>query len=257
MKSVDTLGSPVTEKQAGAAVDVTEATKDLENIKHAHEFDPNLPQEKIDFLNKALQDGDADEIIAAETIFTDDSPYIEVRAAVRNTDGEEVANTVRAWILGMIFVTIGSGLNMFLSMRSPAINFPSLVVQLLVYPIGCLWAKIMPTRVFNLFGLKWTFNTGPFTIKEHVVIVLMSNVSIGEDVQALPLNITVPVGTDTILFRIRLQYGCSLSASREAVLQYQSRLGLSTFVYAEFPTYRYWPGWYCTEISGMASGNDL
>ncbi|KAJ4415989.1 hypothetical protein N0V82_007015 [Gnomoniopsis sp. IMI 355080] len=175
MKSVETLGSPVTEKQAGAAVDVKEATKDLENIKHAHEFDPNLPQEKIDFLNKALQDGDADEIIAAETIFTDDSPYIEVRAAVRNTDGEEVANTVRAWILGMIFVTIGSGLNMFLSMRSPAINFPSLVVQLLVYPIGCLWAKIMPTRVFNLFGLKWTFNTGPFTIKEHVVIVLMSN----------------------------------------------------------------------------------
>lgn len=180
MGSVETLDSPVGEKQAGAAVDVTEATKDLENIKHAHEFDPNLPQEKIDFLNKALQDGDADEILAAETIFTDDSPYIEVRAAVRNTDGEEVANTVRAWILGMIFVTIGSGLNMFLSMRSPAINFPSLVVQLLVYPIGCLWAKVMPTREFNLFGLKWTFNTGPFTIKEHVVIVLMSNVSIGK-----------------------------------------------------------------------------
>lgn len=180
MGSVETLDSPVGEKQAGAAVDVTEATKDLENIKHAHEFDPNLPQEKIDFLNKALQDGDADEILAAETIFTDDSPYIEVRAAVRNTDGEEVANTVRAWILGMIFVTIGSGLNMFLSMRSPAINFPSLVVQLLVYPIGCLWAKVVPTREFSLFGLKWTFNTGPFTIKEHVVIVLMSNVSIGK-----------------------------------------------------------------------------
>lgn len=182
MKSVETLGSGVDEKQTGAAVDVTEATKDLENIKHAHEFDPNLPQEKIDFLNKALQDGDADEILAAETIFTDDSPYIEVRAAVRNTDGEEVANTVRAWILGMIFVTIGSGLNMFLSMRSPAINFPSLVVQLLVYPIGCLWAKVMPTRVFNFFGVKWTFNTGPFTIKEHVVIVLMSNVSIGKEI---------------------------------------------------------------------------
>jgi hypothetical protein len=40
-----------------------------------------------------------------------------VRAAVRPTDGGEVANTVRAWILGMIFVTIGSALNMFLSMR--------------------------------------------------------------------------------------------------------------------------------------------
>lgn len=168
------------EKQTEPTVNVKEATKDLQNIKHAHQFDPNLPQEKLDFLDKALQDGDADEIIEAETLFTEDSPYVEVRAAVRNTDGEEVANTVRAWILGMFFVTIGSGLNMFLSMRSPAINFPSLVVQLLVYPIGCLWAKIMPKRVFNLFGLSWTFNTGPFTIKEHVVIVLMSNVSIGK-----------------------------------------------------------------------------
>ncbi|KAK8014368.1 hypothetical protein PG990_007664 [Apiospora arundinis] len=92
--------------------------------------------------------------------------------------GGEVANTVRAWILGFIFVTLGSGLNMFLSMRSPAISFPALVILLLVYPVGCIWAKVMPTRVFNTFGLRWTLNTGPFNIKEHVVIVLMSNVCI-------------------------------------------------------------------------------
>lgn len=176
MKSSDTppaqaFEAAAIEKQAESTVDVKEATKDLQSIKHAHQFDPNLPQEKLDILDKALQDGETDEIIEATTLFTEDSPYVEVRAAVRNTDGEEVANTVRAWILGMFFVTIGSGLNMFLSMRSPAINFPSLVVQLLVYPIGCLWAKIMPMRVFNLFGLQWTFNTGPFTIKEHAVII--------------------------------------------------------------------------------------
>lgn len=160
-------------------VDVKKATVDLETIRHTHGFDPNLPQEKLDFINKALQDGDAAEIVEADALFTEDSPYDEVRAAVRNTDGEEVANTVRAWVLGMSFVTIGSGLNMFLSMRSPAINFPSLVVQLLVYPLGCLWAKTMPTKTFSFFGIKWTLNTGPFTIKEHVVVVLMSNVSIG------------------------------------------------------------------------------
>lgn len=63
--------------------------------------------------------------------FIENSPYEEVRAAVRVTDDpDEVANTVRAWILGMIFVTLGSGLNMFLSMRSPAISFTSIVVQL-------------------------------------------------------------------------------------------------------------------------------
>lgn len=160
-------------------VDVSAAVADLDKIAHAHQYDPNLPQEKLDALKKALADGDADEILEVDHLFTDDSPYAEVRAAVRNTDGGEVANTVRAWVLGMIFVTIGSGINMFLSMRSPAISFPSVVVQLLVYPIGCLWAKVMPTRVFNTFGARWTLNTGPFTIKEHVVITLMANVSIG------------------------------------------------------------------------------
>lgn len=182
MAAPQTASSPAFgEKDDGVnvTVDVKQATADLKTIRQTHGFDPNLPQDKLELINKALQDGDAAEIVEADALFTEDSPYDEVRAAVRNTDGEEVANTVRAWVLGMFFVTIGSGLNMFLSMRSPAINFPSLVVQLLVYPMGCLWARVMPTRTFNFFGVKWILNTGPFTIKEHVVIVLMSNVSIG------------------------------------------------------------------------------
>lgn len=159
-------------------IDLTTAISDLNKIQQDHQWDPNLPQEKLDAVKLALEHGDIKEIREVDALFTDDSPYEEVRAAVRNTDGGEVACTVRAWILGMIFVTLGSGLNMLLSMRSPMVNFPALVVILLVYPIGCLWAKVMPTRVFRTFGLEWTFNTGPFTIKEHVVVTLMSNVSI-------------------------------------------------------------------------------
>ncbi|KAL7622032.1 hypothetical protein AAE478_007533 [Parahypoxylon ruwenzoriense] len=159
------------------SVDIPTAIADLDKIKHAHQWDPNLPQD-VDAVESALKHGDVEEITEADLLFTEDSPYEEVRAAVRNVDGGEAACTVRAWILGMIFVTIGSGLNMLLSMRNPAVNFPALVVVLLVYPIGCLWAKVIPTRKFNTFGLEWTFNPGPFTIKEHVVITLMSNVSI-------------------------------------------------------------------------------
>lgn len=174
MESPEKYGLAAPEKHPPVVV-LEQGAGDVKSIKHAHQFDPNLPPEKVDVVdidnNKALRDGDA---LLAET-----SPYDEVRAAVRDTDGGEVANTVRAWVLGMLFVTVASGLNMFLSMRSPAINFPALVVQLLVYPLGCLWAKVMPTRVFSLFGVRWTLNTGPFTIKEHVVTVLMANVSIG------------------------------------------------------------------------------
>ncbi|KAJ5111026.1 hypothetical protein N7532_001561 [Penicillium argentinense] len=153
--------------------------QELHNIELSHQWDPNLPQEKLDAIKEAVHSGDHEKAAELDKSFAQDSQYESVRAAVRNTDGGEVANTVRAWILGLLFTTVGSGLNMFLSMRSPAISFPAIVVQLLVYPIGCFWAKVVPTKVFNTFGVRWTFNTGPFTIKEHTVITIMANVSIG------------------------------------------------------------------------------
>lgn len=85
---------------------------------HNERWETNASREKDDVTKKGLQDADSEEVISTDGgTFTEDSPFEEVRAAVRNTDGGEVANTVRAWILGMVFVTIGSGLNMFLSMR--------------------------------------------------------------------------------------------------------------------------------------------
>lgn len=171
-------GDPEKPEKASTGSNVSEAAEDLSKVLRDHQWDPNLPRETLDAVKKAVRDGQTAKILEADALFTQDSPYEEVRAAVRSTDGGEVANTVRAWILGLVFVTVGSGLNMFLSMRSPAINFPAIVIQLLVFPIGCLWAKVVPTRIFHTFGVRWTFNTGPFTIKEHVVVVLMSNVSI-------------------------------------------------------------------------------
>jgi OPT family oligopeptide transporter len=56
---------------------------------------------------------------------------------------------------------------------------PTVVILLLVYPVGCLWARVMPTRTFTTFGQTWSLNTGPFTIKEHTVITLMANVTYG------------------------------------------------------------------------------
>jgi OPT family oligopeptide transporter len=151
------------------AVTVTEKT---------HQWDPNLAQDKIDELFAATRYGDPEAVRKAGADFNENSPYESVRAAVKNIDGGEPANTVRAWILGMSFVTVASGLNMFLSMRSPAINFPPIVVLLLVYPCGIGFAKMMPTWQFNTFGLRWTLNPGPFNIKEHSVITLMAGISI-------------------------------------------------------------------------------
>jgi len=105
------------------------------------------------------------------------SEYVE--AAVRAEDGEEPANTLRAWILGLFFVTIAAGVNMLLSMRSPAISIPVVAILLLVYPVGCFWARVMPARKFNTFGVVWSLNPGPFNIKEHTVVTLMASVTYG------------------------------------------------------------------------------
>lgn len=114
--------------------------------------------------------GTADEIATA-------SEYVE--AAVRVEDGEEPANTLRAWVLGFFFVTVAAGVNMLLSMRSPAISIPVVAILLLVYPVGCFWARVMPTRTFNTFGVVWSLNPGPFSIKEHTVVTLMASVTYG------------------------------------------------------------------------------
>lgn len=119
------------EKHPIHVADLATAIEDIPKIAKSHKYDPNLPQETLDAIHEAAKTGDPEKIYEVEADFTENSPYEEVRAAVRITDNpDEVANTVRAWVLGMIFVTLGSGLNMFLSMRSPAINFPSIVVQL-------------------------------------------------------------------------------------------------------------------------------
>ncbi|RMZ02277.1 hypothetical protein D0860_07285 [Hortaea werneckii] len=156
-----------------------QALGDASSLQRSHQNDPNLPIEDIKTLNEALKTGNVEKALEEEDRLTRESPYEAVRAAVRETDGEEAANTIRAWVLGFIFVTAAACINMFLSMRSPAIIIPTVVILLLVYPVGCLWAKVMPTKKFNTLGVEWTLNTGPFTIKEHTVITLVANVTAG------------------------------------------------------------------------------
>ena len=122
---------PSTAEEHQEAVDISEVAADLEKIKRVHQWDPNLPKDKLDAINNAVEDGDAKEMVEADMLFTEDSPYEEVRAAVRNVDGGEVANTIRAWVIGMFFVTVASGAHMFLSMRSPAISMHSIELSVL------------------------------------------------------------------------------------------------------------------------------
>ncbi|KAI0286616.1 OPT oligopeptide transporter protein-domain-containing protein [Russula aff. rugulosa BPL654] len=103
----------------------------------------------------------------------DESPYPEVRAAVSNTDDMEMpAETLRAWILGLLWAFFIPGLNQFFHFRYPSVTIGSLVAQLLSFPLGCAWARTVPG--YRIFGVS--LNPGPFSLKEHVLITVMATV---------------------------------------------------------------------------------
>jgi OPT family small oligopeptide transporter len=155
----------------------------LNSVKHfekMHRFDPNLPLDELDEVEIALNDSNIERSPEIDRILAeDDSPYPEVRASVRNFDVDMPANTIRAWVIGLLFCTIGSAVNMLLSLRNPSVIITTFVVQLIAYPVGLLWDLIFPDREFNVFGWKVNFKPGPFNFKEHVVIVVMSNAAYG------------------------------------------------------------------------------
>ncbi|KAF4541792.1 putative small oligopeptide opt family protein [Lasiodiplodia theobromae] len=159
------------------------AQKDLQTFSDLHRWDPNLESDKRDAIEEAVKKGDVEAEISLDQGLGENSPYPEVASAVPNTDDHTLpCNTIRAWVIGLIFTTIGSGLNMLFNLRNPSITITSIVAQLLSYPIGKLWEKTMPSRQFNLFGLKFSLNPGPFNVKEHTLITIMANVTFGNGV---------------------------------------------------------------------------
>ncbi|OAX34104.1 OPT oligopeptide transporter [Rhizopogon vinicolor AM-OR11-026] len=120
-----------------------------------------------------FDDPNIDEQEAITGVLEDDSPYPEVRSAVANTDDPSIpVGTLRAWIMGFFWVLIIPGLNQFFFFRYPSVNITGTVAQLLSFPLGRLWAAVMPN--VSVFGAR--LNPGPFTIKEHVLITIMATV---------------------------------------------------------------------------------
>src|SRR5271170_353010 len=76
------------------------------------------------------------------------------------------------WTIAFLFTTLGSGINMLLSLRRPSIVITAIVAQLLSFPLGKAWARWMPAWKWSVFGYTMHLNPGPFNIKEHTLIVV-------------------------------------------------------------------------------------
>ncbi|PNP78383.1 hypothetical protein FNYG_08329 [Fusarium nygamai] len=140
---------------------------------------PNLPDEYETRRKGSGESGDEAALLSgdADDEEEENSPYPEVRAAVRNFDEDLPCNTVRAWTIGMMLVTLGASMNTLFSLRQPSISIGPLIAQIVAWPMGHGWAKVVTDREFTTFGITWTLNPGPFNVKEHAIIVVMASVS--------------------------------------------------------------------------------
>ncbi|KAL6869989.1 hypothetical protein ACO1O0_001324 [Amphichorda felina] len=137
-------------------------------------LDPNLPEEYEARHRPHPEEGPEGAEPKPEE---EDSPYPEVRAAVRNHDEDVPCNTVRAWTIGLSLVVVGASANTLFSLRQPSISIGPLIAQIISWPLGHCWARFVPDKSITAFGRTVSLNPGPFNIKEHAIIVVMAGVS--------------------------------------------------------------------------------
>ncbi|KAK7055245.1 OPT oligopeptide transporter protein-domain-containing protein [Favolaschia claudopus] len=90
--------------------------------------------------------------------FDDESPYPE-------------------WFLGITLTILLPGVDQVFEYRAPSVFITGIVGQLISLPLGKMLEWVLPTKQFKTRGYVWSFNPGPFNIKEHVCITVMINVA--------------------------------------------------------------------------------
>ena len=172
---------------------------------------------------------------------------------VRNYDVDVPANTIRAWVIGLVLCTVGSGVNMLFSLRNPSVAINTYVIQLVAYPIGQAWDFVFPDKEWNLLGLKFNLRPGKFNYKEHVVIVAMSNV--GYLVFPPRRSLAAHNRLGCVWWRHSVCHRCH--PGPETLLWPGLWLGLPDPLRRQHPVHRLRPRWSGPPLSGLARCHDL
>ncbi|KAK9364971.1 OPT oligopeptide transporter protein-domain-containing protein [Lipomyces kononenkoae] len=157
----------------------------LSGIAEYHNDDVNFPDSTMSRIQFLLQgqeacqmDSESYEIaVKVEAALIDSfSPYPEVRAVCDPFDDPEMpCETFRAYLLGLLWVVIGSFVNQLFYFRQPPLNLRAAAIQLLLYPSG-KFLQTLPDWQFTIKGYRFRFNPGPWSFKEQIFATLMVNV---------------------------------------------------------------------------------
>ncbi|PVF96622.1 OPT-domain-containing protein [Serendipita vermifera] len=165
--------------QQASQITDAEAEEIMREVLEEHEHNPLFPVHVLNLArefigNPHIKEDPVNyerllkEVKMEAALIINDSPYVEVRAVVSNTDDvNEACSTIRSWTLGILLACFGAIINQLFDLRQPSIYIDQIVAQLLAYPLGKLWADYFPSII----------NPGKFTRKEHMLITVMANVS--------------------------------------------------------------------------------
>jgi OPT family oligopeptide transporter len=177
------------------------SSSDKEFTNEDSEFNPNTIKEK----NAALS---ASASAKPEVSDSDDEnvgiTLNDISEIVITEDVDLPSLTVRMWIFAFGFASVIAGVDAFFQVRFPSISIGSIVGQLLCFPLGQLWHRVMPT--WSLFGIE--LNPGPFNVKEHACVTIFMNVVVSARLvnmifaeQVKYFNLDIGIGR-AILFNI-------------------------------------------------------
>lgn len=105
------------------------------------------------------------------------SPYPEVRSVTDPYDDPTIpCETLRVYIIGLIWTILGTFINTYFQDRQPSITLGPSVVQLFIYPCGKLF-EFLPKWKLSCRGFVVELNPGKWTYKEQMLATVCYNVS--------------------------------------------------------------------------------
>lgn len=153
-------------------------------------------------------------------------PIEEVALVVPETDDTTLpVMTFRAWFLGIVSCILLIFLNTFFSYRTQPLIISAILMQILALPLGRFLARILPTRDYAVAGIKFSFNPGPFNIKEHVIITIFANCGVGIGGGGDALS-TGAITVMKAFYRQNLSFVCGLLIVLTTQVNRQNQLSL-------------------------------
>ncbi|GAA5879973.1 hypothetical protein JCM16303_004422 [Sporobolomyces ruberrimus] len=183
---------------------------------------------KADYLHVAAKDimanGKERPIETAEDIST--------RCMSLEDDPNMIIHTLRMYVLGIGLTCFAAVLGQIFYFRPQTVYVSQLFLQIIAFILGTAWHKVLPAAHR---GRVWAFlNPCPFTLKEHVAILIMSSTS-AHSAEAISV-----FAANELYYNITPNYGVAIFTLLGSQLFGYGLAGL-TRSFTVFPTYIVYP----------------